>query len=166
MTFSGRTIFEYAIPEVVQSVTPTQAILYALSVGYGAEPLDGAHLRYLFEDELVSSSTLANVVAHPGSWLGKVGVDWKRLVHAEHRLTLHRTLPLGIPIACRSKTLCVVDKGPGKGLFVTFERVLSIERTGEPVATIVQTNACRGDGGRGSAGMAIEPLPPVPRTRA
>lgn len=162
MSVSAASLMAFAIPAARQTVSARDAILYALSVGYGSKPLDPAHLAHVYEEGLVSVPTLANVVAHAGPWMKEAGVDWARLVHAEHRLRIHRPLPIGIPLASRSRTLSVVDRGPGKGMFVTFERVVCIEETAEPVATVVQTNACRGDAGSGDAGTPPEPLPPVP----
>ncbi len=106
--------------------------------------------------------TLANVVAHPGPWLQDAGIDWQRLVHAEHRLTIHRPVPIDTPLLSRSRMTAIVDRGPEKGMFATFERAIVTLAEEAPVATIVQTNACRGDGGCGSAGTPPEPLAPVP----
>jgi acyl dehydratase len=164
MSVTARSILDFPIPEARETVTARDAALYALSVGYGAQPLDTAHLRFLYERELRTAPTLANVVAHPGPWMKATGVNWSRLVHAEHRLTIHRPVPLDIPLISRSRSLAVMDRGAEKGMFVTFERVLSIEATGEQVATIVQTNACRGDGGCGSGGAPPKPLPGAPET--
>lgn len=165
MRFSGAEILSHPIPDAHQSVSPSQAMLYALSVGYGRKPGDPAHLRYLSEPGLVPTPTLSNVVAHHGPFMQNFGVNWARLVHAEHRLTVHRPVLLETPLVSRARMLCVVDRGSEKGLFITFERVLAVAATGEPIATIIQTNACRGDGGRGSAGIAIDPLTPVPDRR-
>jgi acyl dehydratase len=153
---------DFPIPEARQTVTARDAILYALTVGYGTEPLDRAHLRRVQEDDLRPVPTMANVVAHAGPWMKDAGVDWQRLVHSEHRLTIHRPLPLGKPLLSRSRMLSVVDRGPEKGMFATFERTIVTEPDETPIATIVQTNACRGDGGCGSAGTPPEPLPSAP----
>ncbi|HEX8044800.1 MaoC/PaaZ C-terminal domain-containing protein [Rhizobium sp.] len=162
MAVSLRSIMDFPIPEARQTVTARDAIFYALTVGYGTKPLDPAHLRRVQEEDLRPVPTMANVVAHAGPWMKDAGVDWQRLVHSEHRLTIHRPLPLDTPLKSRSRMLSVVDRGPEKGMFATFERTILAEANETPVATIVQTNACRGDGGCGSAGTPLEPLPPVP----
>jgi acyl dehydratase len=162
MTVDPRRMMAFAVPEAVQTLTPKDAILYALSIGYGSKPLDAAHLRHIQEHGLVATPTLANVTAHPGPWMKQTGVDWDRLVHAEHRLTIHRPLPLETSLASRSRMLSVVDRGPGKGMFAAFERVIHAVGDAAPLATVIQTNACRGDGGCGSAGVPPEPLPAPP----
>ncbi|MBY3511054.1 dehydratase [Rhizobium laguerreae] len=161
MTLSGQSILDFPVPQATHVVTARDAILYALSVGYGTDAPDAA-LKYVYERDLATAPTLANIVAHPGPWMQQTGVDWARLVHSEHRLAIHRPVPLDVPLISRSRVLSVVDRGVEKGMFVSFERLIATAERDEPIATIVQTNACRGDGGCGSAGSAPEPLSKVP----
>ncbi|MCV9945526.1 MaoC family dehydratase [Rhizobium sp. BT-175] len=162
MTLSAQSILDFPVPQATHVVTARDAILYALSVGYGTNALDERALNYVYERDLVTAPTLANIVAHPGPWMQQTGVDWARLVHSEHRLTIHRPVPLDVPLISRSRVLSVVDRGIEKGMFVSFERLIVTKDGDEPIATIVQTNACRGDGGCGSAGSALDPLSKVP----
>ncbi|NNH83305.1 dehydratase [Rhizobium laguerreae] len=161
MTLSAQSILDFPVPQATHVVTARDAILYALSVGYGTDAPDAA-LKYVYERDLATAPTLANIVAHPGPWMQQAGVDWARLVHSEHRLTIHRPVPIDVPLISRSRVLSVVDRGVEKGMFVSFERLIATVDSDEPVATIVQTNACRGDGGCGSVGSAPEPLSKVP----
>ncbi|MDC9812690.1 MULTISPECIES: MaoC family dehydratase [Rhizobium] len=162
MTLSAQSILDFPVPQATHLVTARDAILYALSVGYGTNALEENALNYVYERDLVTAPTLANIVAHPGPWMQQTGVDWTRLVHSEHRLTIHRPVPLDVPLISRSRVLSVVDRGVEKGMFVSFERLIATANGDEPIATIVQTNACRGDGGCGSVGSAPEPLSKVP----
>ncbi|MDC7744646.1 MaoC family dehydratase [Rhizobium binxianense] len=162
MTLSAQSILDFPVPQATHVVTARDAILYALSVGYGTNALEENALNYVYERDLVTAPTLANIVAHPGPWMQQTGVDWTRLVHSEHRLTIHRPVPLDVPLISRSRVLSVVDRGVEKGMFVSFERLIATANGDEPIATIVQTNACRGDGGCGSVGSAPEPLSKVP----
>ncbi|MDU0359186.1 MaoC/PaaZ C-terminal domain-containing protein [Rhizobium sp. 25PS6] len=161
MTLSAQSILDFPVPQATHVVTARDAILYALSVGYGTDAPDAA-LKYVYERDLVTAPTLANIVAHPGPWMQQTGVDWARLVHSEHRLTIHRPVPLDVPLISRSRVLSVVDRGVERGMFVSFERLIATAERDESIATIVQTNACRGDGGCGSVGSAPEPLSKVP----
>lgn len=157
---------DFRVPDVTPTISAREAALSALSTGYGSNPLDRAHLRYLDDREPVPVSTLANVVAHPGPWMKQAGVDWSRVVHAEQRLTIHEPVPIGISIRSRSRPLSIVDRGAGQGAFASFERILMPVGLEDPVATIVQTNACLGDGGCGSTGERPVPLPRVPERPA
>ena len=163
MVLSAEALMDFPIPEARQTVAARDAILYALTVGYGAEPLDDAHLKYTQEAGLVPAPTLANVVCHAGPWMKAAGTDWQKIVHSEQRLTIHRPVPLDMPLVSRSRMLSVTDRGTDRGMFATFERVISTVSDERPVATIIQTNACRGDGGCGSAGIPPAPLPAVPQ---
>jgi acyl dehydratase len=58
--------------------------------------------------------------------------------------------------------LSVVDRGADKGMFASFERVIHDQASGTPLASIIQVNGCRGDGGCGSAGTPPGPLPRPP----
>ena len=40
MPLTAQALMDYAIPEARQTVSPRDAILYALTTGYGSEPLD------------------------------------------------------------------------------------------------------------------------------
>ncbi len=162
MPIAVRSLMAYPIPDLRRTVGARDAILYALSTGYGSSPLDAAHLRRVQERDLIVTPTLPNVVADAGAWMEDAGVDWQQLVHAEHRLTIHRPVPVDVPLLSRSRMRSVVDRGPGKGMFATFDRTIVAAGDETLVATMSQTNACRGDGGCGSAGTPPEPLRPVP----
>ena len=164
MPVTAQAIFDYPVPEIRQRVTTRDTILYALSVGYGIKPLDPDHLLRTFGPVLRAVPTFANVIAYPGPWLKDAGVDWNGVVHAEQRLELHRPLPLDVDLISTTRMLSIVDKGPEKGMFATFERTIRRADDAQAIATIVHTDACRFDGGCGSAGAAPAPLPRVPTT--
>ena len=145
-----------------QAPTAKDAILYAISVGYAGQSAVPDDLSPLYERIVRPVPTFANVVALPGGRaLTESGIDFTKVVHAEHRLTLHRAIPLDTMLERRTRMLSVADRGVGKGMFASFERTIR-EPGGEPVATIIHTDACRGDGGCGSAGTPPQPLPRPP----
>ncbi|MGV1791330.1 MaoC/PaaZ C-terminal domain-containing protein [Rhizobium sp. A37_96] len=162
MPITAQSLMAYPIPDMRRAVSARDAILYALSTGYGNDPLDAAHLRRVQERDLVVTPTLPNVVADAGSWMEDAGVDWQQLVHAEHRLTIHAPVPVDVPLLSRSRMRSIVDRGPDRGMFATFDRTIMTAGDEKIVATMSQTNACRGDGGCGSAGTPPEALRPVP----
>ena len=162
MSVTGEELLAYRLPPVEVTVTDRDAILYALSVGYGARPLDARFLRHTHEDDLVLAPSMANLIAHPGPWLASAGINWSGVVHAEQRLVLHGPLRAGEPLVATTRCTGVVDRGEGKPAFVTFERVLTRVEDGARLATVVQTDACRFDGGCGSAGQGPQPLAGVP----
>lgn len=64
MTLSAQSILDFPVPQATHVVTARDAILYALSVGYGTNALDEKTLNYVYERDLVTAPTLANIVAH------------------------------------------------------------------------------------------------------
>lgn len=139
-------------------------ILYALGVGFGAEPLDAKHLQYLYEAGLVAAPTYANVLGHPGFWArdAEYGIDWRKLLHAEQRLTLHRPLPAEGKVIGRHDVMGVRDKGEASGAFLHQRKQVIDAATNEPIASIVTTLMLRGDGGCGNWGDAPPELEKLP----
>ncbi len=154
-------LFDYPFPEVEQSYGPRDCMLYALGVGFGADPLDGAELPFVFEEpELKVLPSMAAVLAGPGFWARDpaAGLDWRRFLHVEQEVVLHRPLPASGTIHARARITRIADKGEGKGALIFLERVL---RDGEgPVATVRVVNLARGNGGcGGDAGPTPQPHP-------
>lgn len=139
------------IPEVEQTYTARDTILYALGLGLSIDPVDKDQLNFTYEKHLVALPSMAVVLGNPGSWLRTLdtGVDYLRVVHGEQGLVLHRPLPPEGAVVGASRVVDVIDKGEGKGALILWERALRDKATGEPLAHITQTTFCRGDGGFG-----------------
>ncbi|NML43358.1 3-alpha,7-alpha,12-alpha-trihydroxy-5-beta-cholest-24-enoyl-CoA hydratase [Ramlibacter sp. G-1-2-2] len=136
-------------PVLRQAWTEQDAILYALALGYGSDPVDEAQLRYVYEPGLRVVPTFANVLCHPGFWVSdpRTGIDATKVVHGEQRVQFHAPLPARGAVRSETRVLDVVDKGEGKGALLVFERKLFDEASGALLATIEQHSLCRGDGG-------------------
>lgn len=150
-------------PEIEASYDFKTTILYALGIGFGAEPLDPDHLRYLYEDGLVAAPTMANVLGHPGFWVKdpEYAIDWQRLLHAEQRLVMHRTLPPEGRVLSRHKISGVRDRGES-GAMVYVEKELVNADGGERIASVITSIMMRGDGGCGDYGEAPPELEKLP----
>jgi acyl dehydratase len=155
---AGR-LLAHAVPEIAQALTRRDTMLYALSLGLGADPLDRDQLRFVYEDGLEALPTMAVVLGYPGFWLKESGVDWVKVVHAEQGLRIHRTLPVEGRLLGRTRLTGIVDKGAGKGALLYSEREVT-DAAGALVATLSMTTFLRGDGGcGGSTGPAKAPHP-------
>jgi acyl dehydratase len=128
--------------------TTRDTILYALGVGFGADPVDPGQLRFVYEDGLLAAPTMATVLGHPGFWMGDpaTGIDATRVLHAEQGLVLHAELPVEGEITAQTRVKAVVDKGAERGSMVYQERTVT-DASGRLLATLEQTTFCRGDGG-------------------
>ena len=108
------------IPEVTQTYTEKDAILYALGVGLGRDPMDADELPFVYEKNLKLLPTFAAVLGWPGFWVRDLdtGIDWVKVVAGEQGLVLHRPLaPRGTVIG-RTRVTEIIDKGAGKGAHV------------------------------------------------
>lgn len=153
-----------AIPDGRQTYNFKDTILYNLSLGYGADPLNRDELPFVYEQELRALPTMAGVLAHPGFWARDLdtGIDWVRLVHSEMALVMHRPLPVEASIVSKSRVLEIADKGQGKGAIVQHERKFIDEATGDLLCTNIQSIFCRGDGGFGGPVTSLPPPHSIP----
>ncbi len=152
------------IPEVVQTYTEKDAILYALGLGLGHDPLNADALPFVYEPAFKVLPTFAVVLGWPGFWARDLdtGIDWVKLVAGEQGLTLHRPLQPRGTVVGKTRVTEIIDKGPGKGALVYSERVVTDQATGERIATATQTTFCRGDGGFGGPPREAPPVHALP----
>lgn len=147
------------------SYTEKDTILYALGVGLGLDPTDESQLRFVYEENLKTLPTMAAVLGSPGFWAKdpETGIDWKRLVHGEQYLTLHKPIPPSGSVIGRTRITHIVDKGAGKGALLYIERKVTDKASGELLATLLQVTFLRGDGGYSASGQPSDvPPPPLP----
>ena len=141
-------------------------ILYALSLGYGGDPMNLAELPFVYENDLKAVPSVLTVLGAPIAWAADplTGIAWQRILHGEHRMTLHGLVkPEGV-LRSTTRVSRVVDKGVGKGALVVTQRRITDDTDGTSLATIEHTSFCLDDGGFGRSDEAPEPLPQVPLT--
>lgn len=133
------------------SVTDKDAMLFALSIGMGRDPLDVSELPYVFEEGLRIFPTLPIVLGHPGPWMADpaLRIDRQMLVHGTQRLELHGPLRVGAVLRAANRVLELVDKGREGGGIIVLERTLHDKASGALVARIESGTFCRADGGFG-----------------
>lgn len=159
----------WASPELTQTYTEKDTILYGLSMGYGADPLDPDQLAFVYEDGLRAVPTMATTLCHPGFWMGnpQTGIDARKVVHGEHLMRFHAPLPTSGTVRGTTRVTAIVDKGADKGAIVLTAREIVEVANGTLIATIEQATMCRGDGGfSGSAPAPAKPAPPPPAPTA
>lgn len=146
----------------------SDAQLYALGLGFGMDPEDIGQLRFVYEgaggSPLKVVPTFANVLGYPGFWAREpdTGIDWRRLVHAEQEILLHRELPARGRMTGANRVSAIWDRGAGKGALMQQVREVHDRLSGEPVATVTQLTLLRGNGGCGNAGGGANPPAPHP----
>jgi acyl dehydratase len=159
-------LMNWPFQDVVQSYTAKEAMLYALGIGLGGDPMDEHELRFVYERDLLAFPTMAVVLGHPGAWNANpaTGIDRTMVVHGEQALTLHKPLPATGTVRARERVLGLVDKGEGRGALIYTERRILDHETGEPVATLNSTSFARADGGFGGPTGPVREPHVLPRT--
>lgn len=154
----------HEFPVVEREYTARDSMLYALGLGYGADPLAPAQLQYLYEENLHAVPSMIVILGHSGFWARdpKFDVDWVKLLHAEQYFELHKPLPPSGKIIARQSILGIDDKGPDKGAMVYQQRKVYDAETEELLATVRLTLFLRGDGGHGGFGEIVTPPSALP----
>ncbi len=168
MAFDYQTLKNWKFDEVVQTYAQRDSMLYALGLGFGADPLDENELRFVYEKNLSAVPTMAVVLAMQSGWMRdpRSGVNYVKVVHGEQSLQLHRPLPAAGTLVGRNRITALVDKGADKGAIIAQEREIFDQKTGEKIATVGMSIFARGDGGFGKGDEAPPPLPAVPEGKA
>lgn len=162
-------------PDVRADYDWKDAVVYALGVGYGLDPVDPAQLRFVYESAQRAVPTMAVVLATPGFWVKEPdsGIDWVKVLHGEQHLTMHKPLPVAGSVIGRNRVVSVTDKGRGRGALLVQRRTLHDAADDSLIATLEQVTFARGDGGfsegggNGPAGgdPVPQPKPAVPESK-
>lgn len=156
------TLMGLSVPDATQRYTAKDTILYALGIGMGADPMDEAQLRFVYEKDLCAVPTQAVVLALPGMWVRDSGLDYTRIVHGEQSVEIHAPIAPEGEVTGALRIVDVIDKGEGKGALVYAERTLTDTATGTRLATITQTIFARGNGGIGGPANAQPAVHAIP----
>lgn len=154
MAIQAHTLLHHRFDPITQTYASRDAILYALGIGLGADPMDEGDLDYLLETRGQVLAPFAVTLASPGMWIRdpRFGVDFTRLVHAEQEALFHRPLPPSGTVTARPRVVGLYDRGAGKGAVLVVEReIADPDSPTAPFATIRQTLLLRGDGGFGGS---------------
>jgi len=141
-------LLNYVVPDVVQDIRPEHAALYALSVGFGQDPLDIRELAFVDPAQSIAVvPSMALVMGYPGFWLGAadLGLDSAKIVHVEQQVELHRPLQIPARIMGRTRVTGLFSRGVGRGLVLNSERQLTDESDGARIATLRQVHFLLGD---------------------
>ncbi|MCY4030693.1 MAG: MaoC/PaaZ C-terminal domain-containing protein [Hyphomicrobiales bacterium] len=127
------------------------AILYALSVGFGADASDRNELGYVcecLEGGLKTVPTLATVLVRSAGAIDTPGINHELLVHGDQRLRIDNPLPPEADVLADTRVVEIFDKGADKGALLLVETKLRLEDD-TPLATSTTGLFLRGDGGFG-----------------
>lgn len=144
--------------------TDADAMLYALGVGMGTNPLDKNELDYVYEQgtPLKTVPTLATALV-PEMFPVGLGWDYSQILHSEQRLHLFRPLPPAADLLINKRVVDAFDRGPQRGALILLEAEGRLASDDTVIFNMGCTIMARGDGGFG--GPKGKGIPPhrVPR---
>ena len=161
-----QAIFAHDFGQPEQDYTARDAILYALGLGLGADPLAAEELRFLDERALSVLPSFAVTLCSPGMWIRDpaLGVDFGKLVHAAQWAEFPHALPPAAKVRGSAKVVTLADRGEGRGAVLVLQREITDAETGALYCRLRQTLLLRGDGGFGGPAEERVPAPALSDT--
>lgn len=159
------TLRDFPIPEVHERRSKRDTAFYALSIGFGQDPMDERELDFVDAlRPLKAVPSMAAVLGHPGFWIRdpRTGADPVQLVHAEQGFVIHETLPIEGEVVGRTHVSGLIDKGPGRPALVYTVREVRDRVSGRLLATATSTTFLKGQGGFGGPAGPVQPVHAVP----
>ena len=159
MTIQYPAVLNYKSPAQDWSFTERDAMLYALCLGFGGDPLNERTLPFVYEKQLKVVPTLPTVMA----WVveptfAALGADPKSALHGEQKIELHRAITMPLKVSVQGSVLEVYDKGADRGAILMTRHVITDAADGGRVATLTTSCFARAEGGCGGSAEA----PPRP----
>ena len=166
MSFDAERLRHWQVPTVHQTLTRKDTALYALTTGFGLDPMDRAVLPFVDPNhpDLRASPSMPLVLGYPGSWIShpELEVDMPRMLHLDQTIELIGPVPVEGEIEGRTEVIDVIDRGEGRGVLVPHERILTCD--GTPFARLMQTVLLRSEGGFAPTPGTIPPRRRVPES--
>jgi acyl dehydratase len=150
MTLNYDELMSKSIYDIPFRYTDADAILYALSIGMGRDPLNAKELPYVYEQGglLQTVPTLSTVLV-PDMFPPDLGWDYSQVLHAEQRMQLYRPLPPAADLLIDKKVVDAFDRGPSRGALILLEAEGRLASDDTVLFTLGCTIMARGDGGFG-----------------
>lgn len=117
MSIDYQTLLNWNIPEITQTITRKDTILYALGIGMGSDPVDSQQLRYVYEADLETLPMMAVTLCYPGQWHSAhgTGIISSHVVQGAQAFVIHYALPSACTVRGKTRITGVYDKGIGRG---------------------------------------------------
>lgn len=152
--------------DVVQRYNADDTMRYALALGLGGDPTDALQLQFVNDRPAapLALPTMAVVLGFPGSWMQDpaTGIDFAQIVHGEEQVVWHRPLEAAGTVRARHRVTRIVDKGPGRGATITYDKTLHDAQSDELLVTVTHTTFARGNGGFATEAVPGDAAPPPP----
>lgn len=166
MAIDSRKLQDWSFPAVTRHYTEDEAIRVAKGFGAGI-PGVLSEQEAPFMSGRLALPMMALSLADGEFWQSDPasGIDWKRIVHAEEMLTLHRPLPSQGTVTVTQRVDGVYDRGPERGAVMVQNQFLH-DDNGALIARIDVTTILKGDGGFGGKPYVPPEKISIPEERA
>ncbi len=152
MTLDPTRLMQHDWPLRRVAAEPREAMLYALSIGLGAEEPE---LPFVHEPALRIAPTFALALAFDDSWIEPAGVPLAKVLHGGLDLAFEAPIEAPGEATIRTRMLGLEDKGAGRGAVLCVEN--EIAQSGTVRCRLASNLFVRGAGGfGGSRGRAME----------
>ena len=168
MPIDYQQLIDFKIPDVEQTYTRRDTMLYALGVGLGADPLDQDELKFVYEENLEALPTMAIVLGNFAAWhrQGPTGITASHVLHGEQGFRIVKAVPVEGGIVGRTEIEQVLDKGKDKGAVILTRTTVRDKVNGETLFTLTSTSFARADGGFGGPSGPQKAPHPIPERPA
>ncbi|MGI6853512.1 MaoC/PaaZ C-terminal domain-containing protein [Mesorhizobium sp. 1B3] len=142
----------WRVPRMSQDYTARDAALYALTIGFGDDPLDRDELRYV--DHTLGNfrvaPSFALILGYPGFWLGDpaTGIEIGRILHIEQSVEILTPLAPAGRVTGETSVTDLLDLGAGKGAVLRSRRDIR-DADDRLIAVVRQSHMLLGYGGFG-----------------
>ena len=149
MPIDAKSLLSAVVTDVPFSYTEHDAILYALGIGCGNDPLDPAQLAYVSEHAgLQTLPTFAGMFI-PDNIVADAGIDQSNMLHRSEVLQLFRPLPGAADLLANQRVIALSDRGARRGADLELETELRLAKDDTVVCAIRTRIIARNDGGFG-----------------
>jgi acyl dehydratase len=163
LTIRYPDVLSHPSPSQEYSFSDRDAILYALCLGFGSEPLNERTLPFVYEKDLKVVPTFPTVVAWIASpTFSALGIDPLTALHGEQKIELHRAITIPLKVRVQGSVVGVYDKGAERGAIVVTRHVVTDAGDGGRIATLTTSCFARSEGGCGGSTDAPPQLHAVP----
>jgi acyl dehydratase len=104
-----------ATQDQLVSYRERDAMLYAIGIGFGGNPLDRKELAYACESPSLRTVPTFATVLLPDDFFADVGWDDRRVVRGSQRLEVYRPLPPAADLLVNWRVVAAHDRRPDKG---------------------------------------------------
>lgn len=131
------------------------AMLYALAIGMGRDPVDERELKFVYEGRGFVAMPSLGVVVTRSDLPRTLPINYNKVLHVEQSLQIHDTMPTSANLLADTRIVSIVDKGADKGALIYHETIARDAVTQKKLFTVGGTLLARGDGGFGGLSTPV-----------